>query len=59
MEERKETILTGVEELKEYLRENGDEKTVINVILELEADDRTPIAADAGMDMRKGETDRG
>lgn len=39
MEEKKETVLTSVEQLNEYLKENGDEKTVISIVLELTGTD--------------------
>lgn len=32
---RPEVVLTSVEELNEYLRKNGDGKTVISIVLEL------------------------
>lgn len=36
---RSEVTLTSVEELNEYLRENGDGKTVISIVLELTGTD--------------------
>ena len=33
--EEKETVLTSVEQLNEYLRENADDKSVISIVLEI------------------------
>ena len=38
-EVRSEVTLTSVAELNEYLRENGDGKTVISIVLELTGTD--------------------
>ena len=35
MEDKKEVVLTSVEQFKEYLKEHGDEKTIISIVLEL------------------------
>ena len=35
MENRNETVLESVEQLNEYLREHGDGRTVISIVLEL------------------------
>lgn len=39
MEERKEVVLTSVEQLNKYLNENGDDKSIISVVLELTGGD--------------------
>lgn len=40
MEEKKEVVLTSVEELNEYLRENGDEETIVSIVLEFTGTDK-------------------
>ena len=40
MGEKKELVLTSVEELNEYLRENGDGETIVSIVLELTGTDK-------------------
>ena len=35
MEDKNEVVLTSVEQFKEYLKEHGDDKTIISIVLEL------------------------
>lgn len=35
MEDKNEVVLTSVEQFKEYLKEHGDDRTIISIVLEL------------------------
>lgn len=48
MEEKKEVVLTSVEQLNEYLNEMSDDKSIISIVLEL-----------AGEEIKEGGEDRG
>ena len=41
MEENKEILLTSAEELNEYLKKTGDDRTVISIVLELAGNEAT------------------
>lgn len=48
MEGKNEVVLTSVEQLNEYLKKMGDDKTIISIVLEL-----------AGEEVKEGGEDHG